>query len=202
MDPTAPRSLLDRLKDGPDSPAWREFDRLYRPLLQHWVRPYLLQPADVDDLAQEVFVVVLNKLAGFVPTGPGAFRAWLRAILAYRLQTFWRKKVRGHAVGAFDAMLAGLVDDSSDLARLWDLEHDRHVVGGLLKAVQPHFTARTWQAFWRTTIGGEPAAAVGTALGLSPNAVFIARSRVLQRLRTEAAGLVDDERSENDLGLK
>lgn len=189
---TPPRSLLDRLGDGHHSPAWAEFVRLYTPLLQYWLRPHLLQPADADDVVQDVLVVVLHKLPEFKPAAPGAFRAWLRAILTYRLQTFWRKKLRGHAAGAFDGLLAGLADPGSEMSRAWDEEHDRHVIGGLLEAVRPRFHPNTWQAFWRTAILEEPPAAVAKALRLTSNAVFIARSRVMQRLREEAAGLVDE----------
>ena len=189
--PAAARSLLARLADGHDSPAWDEFHRLYTPLLQFWLRPHLLQQADIDDVVQDVLLVVLAKLPEFEPAAPGAFRAWLRAILGYRLQTFWRRKFRGHAAGSFDTLLNGLTDPAGEMARQWDEEHDRHVVGGLLAVVQPRFHATTWQAFWRTAIQEETPAAVAAALGLTPNAVFIARSRVMQRLREEAAGLID-----------
>ncbi len=192
MSAPAGRSLLDRLADGHQSPAWAEFVRLYTPLLQYWLRPHLLQPADVEDVVQDVLLIVLAKLPEFKPAAPGAFRAWLRAILSYRLQTFWRKKIRGPAVGAFDAMLTGLGDPASELSRTWDEEHDRHVIGGLLAIVRPRFMPSTWQAFWRTAILEESPAAVAVALKLTPNAVFIARSRVMQRLREEAAGLVDE----------
>ena len=188
----AGRSLLDRLADGHQSPAWGEFVRLYTPLLQFWLRPHLLQPADVDDVVQDVLLVVLARLPEFKPAAPGAFRAWLRAILSYRLQTFWRKKIQGHAVGAFEEMLKGLEDPTSELSRAWDEEHDRHVIGWLLGVVRPRFQPNTWQAFWRTAILEESPATVATALKLSQNAVFIARSRVMQRLREEAAGLVDE----------
>ncbi len=187
-----PRSLLDRLADGNQSPGWAEFDRLYTPLLQFWLRPYLLQQADRDDVVQDVLIVVVAKLPEFKPVGPGAFRAWLRAILAYRLKTSWRKKLRWHVTGGLDSLLIGLADPTSELARSWDQEHDRHVIGGLLAAVQPGFQPSTWQAFWRTAILEETPAAVAADLRLTQNAVFIARSRVMRRLRQEAKGLVDD----------
>lgn len=191
MDLPATRSLLERLADGHQSPAWTEFVRLYTPLFQYWIRPHLLQSADVDDVVQDVLVVVLAKLPGFEPVGPGAFRAWLRAILAYRLQTH-RRRLRGRLAGGFDSLMAGLADSSSPLARAWDEEHDRHVIGGLLDVVRPSFKPNTWQAFWRTSILEESPAKVAADLGLTPNAVFIARSRVMRRLRAEATGLVDD----------
>ncbi|MGL4423043.1 MAG: RNA polymerase sigma factor, partial [Gemmataceae bacterium] len=85
-----------------------------------------------------------------------------------------------------------LVDDKSDLTKLWDQEHDMYVAKVLLNAVVPAFQQNTWQAFWQTTILERPAAEVATELKITENAVFIARHRVMQRLRDEARGLLDE----------
>ena len=74
---------------------------------------------------------------------------------------------------------------------MWDREHDQHVVASLLERVQGDFAPVTWQAFLRHVQEGEPAGQVAEALGLSLNSVLLAKSRVLKRLRQEAAGLVD-----------
>jgi RNA polymerase sigma-70 factor, ECF subfamily len=189
-----PQSLLDRVSGGNDSPAWPQFLSLYRPLLRRWLTQYFLQEADADDVVQDVLVVVVAKMPEFRHGGgAGAFRAWLRQILTHRLQTHWRKSLRRPAAGPlFDLTLAELADDSSSLTKAWDEEHDRHLISVLLDAVKPEFQPTTWQAFWQTSILETPVADVARSLGLSPNAVFIARSRVLQRLREEAAGLLDD----------
>ncbi len=81
MDLPATRSLLERLADGHQSPAWTEFVRLYTPLFQYWIRPHLLQSADVDDVVQDVLVVVLAKLPGLsqsdlAHSGPGCVQFW------------------------------------------------------------------------------------------------------------------------------
>ncbi len=187
-----PRSLLDRLADGPDSPAWAEFNRVYTPLLRAWLRPHVLQPADADDVVQDVLLVVADKLPGFRPVRPESFRAWLRAILGYRLKTHWKRARRRPTAGGFERLVAGLEDGQSELARRLDEEHNRHVVGQLLEDIRPHFQPATWQAFWRTVIVEESVVRVAADLRLTANAVFIARSRVLKRLRQEVVGLVDD----------
>jgi RNA polymerase sigma-70 factor (ECF subfamily) len=189
-----PRSLLDRVRQGNDSPqAWERFEQMYAALIRRWLRPYLLQPADGGDIVQDVMLVVVQKLPEFRPTGhPGGFRCWLRRVLKHRLQTHWRKNIGGPVAGVgADEFLAALTDPNSDLARRWDEEHDRHLVGVLLEAIRPEFQPATWQAFWQTAILGQPPAAVAAALGLSANAVFIARSRVIARLREEGEGMLD-----------
>jgi RNA polymerase sigma-70 factor (ECF subfamily) len=89
-----------------------------------------------------------------------------------------------------DGFLERLSDPNGDLAREWDRDHDRHVVEKLLAVVQPDFTPATWDAFRRFGIDGVPAARVAQELGLSENAVILAKSRVLKRLREEAGDLL------------
>ena len=57
--------------------------------------------------------------------------------------------------------------------------------------MEADFTPETWQAFWEVTVNGRPAAEVAASLGTTVNAVYLARGRVLRRLRTELAGLLD-----------
>ena len=61
----------------------------------------------------------------------------------------------------------------------------------LLELIQPDFEPTTWQAFRRVVLDGARAAVVAAELGLSVNAVFIAKSRVQRRLREEMRGLVE-----------
>ena len=90
-----------------------------------------------------------------------------------------------------ERQLAELEDPASAMSRMWDREHDRHVLRQLLVKVRPHFSPETWRAFQRVALEGAPADAVAKELGMSLNAVFIAKSRVLNRLRRESEGLVE-----------
>jgi RNA polymerase sigma-70 factor (ECF subfamily) len=188
-------SLLDRLQRRPDAAAWQRLVELYTPLLRGWLGRYALQPSDVDDLVQEVLAVVVRELPRFRHNRrPGAFRTWLRGVLVHRLRTFWQaRQARPHATGdsAFSRMLDELEDPHSGLSGFWDQEHDRHILRRLLRLIERDFAPSTWQAFRRVALEGAAPDAVAAELGLSANAVCIAKSRVLQRLRQEARGLVD-----------
>ena len=83
-----------------------------------------------------------------------------------------------------------LADPGGELAREWDIDHDRHVFDQLLAVVQPDFTASTWEAFRRFAVDGLSAAKVADELGLSVNAVLQGKSRILKRLREEAGELL------------
>ena len=187
-------SLLERLSGAPTDDDWRRLDELYQPLLRAWMARAGVAASDVDDLVQDVLVVVVRQIAGFEWRGQGAFRAWLRTILAHRVRDYFRgQKYRPTATGDSDFLrrLDELESPDSALSRLWDREHDEHVAAALMQRVQGDFTPVTWQAFRRHALEGEPAMQVALALGLSLNSVLLAKSRVLKRLREEGAGLVE-----------
>lgn len=194
MSPTS-ATLLERLRDRADAEAWQRLVDLYSPLLFGWLRRHALQDADVDDLVQEVLMAVAREAPQFQHSGrPGAFRHWLRTILANRLREYWRsRRLRPKATGDSDfaALLDQLEDPDSGISHLWDQEHDRHVVRHLLAMIEPQFAPTTWQAFRRVVLEGARPDAVAAELGLTVNAIFIAKSRVLQRLRREAHDLLD-----------
>ncbi len=188
-------SLLERLRDPTDVAAWRRLTDLYSPLIRGWLRRYALQAPDLDDLVQEVLSVLVRELPGFRHNERrGAFRSWLRTITVHRLRAFWRaQRLRPDAAGGGDLPkeLEQLEDPDSDLSRRWDEEHDRHVARRLLELIEPDFAPTTWRAFRRLVLEGSPAREVAAELGVTVNAVLIAKSRVLQRLRQERRGLTD-----------
>jgi RNA polymerase sigma-70 factor (ECF subfamily) len=187
-------SLLERLSGRPTGDDWRRLLELYQPLLCVWMTRSGVAAADADDLTQEVLLVVFREVGGFERRGNGAFRAWLRTILANRVSNYFRaQQRRPTATGGSDFLqsLDELESPESALSARWDREHDDHVVASLLRQVRPHFAPATWQAFRRHVQEGEPAARVAAELGLSLNSVLLAKSRVLKRLRDELAGLVD-----------
>jgi RNA polymerase sigma-70 factor (ECF subfamily) len=187
-------SLLERLGGTPTDDDWRRLDELYRPLLRAWMARAGVAASDVEDLAQDVLFVVFREIAAFEWRGQGAFRAWLRTILAHRVRDYFRgQKYRPTATGDSDFLrrLDELESPDSALSRLWDSEHDKHVAAALMRRVQGDFAPATWQAFRRHVLEGEPAARVAEELGLALNSVLMAKSRVLKRLRQEAAGLVE-----------
>lgn len=188
-------SLLDRARDqtGPDS--WDRLASIYGPLLRTWMRRYDLQDSDIDDLVQEVLLTIARELPAFEHSGRiGAFRSWIRTILAHRLQNHWRsRRYRPAAKGGSSLLdeLRALEDANSQVSQIWDDEHDRHVLSKLLTSLRGRFQENTWQAFERQMLNGESPSAVAAALSMPIHLVYVAKSRVLNALRSEAAGLVD-----------
>jgi len=187
-------SLLERLRTSPDEASWRRLDDLYRPLILRWL---LRDPSlgdEAEDLVQEVMGVLVRELPSFQRRRKGSFRRWLRTITAHRLSAYYRsRKNRPLALGSplEESPLAQLSDPDSALSRQWDEEHDRYVLFRLMEQITPLFEPATLAAFRRVAVEGASPAQAAEELGLSLNAVLLAKSHVLSRLRQEAQGLID-----------
>ena len=192
-------SLLNRLQHSPENEGWNRLSELYVPLIRIWLRRYDVQESDAQDLIQEVLLSVSKDLASFDHPGqPGAFRGWLKSILINRLRKFWRSRGRrpqARGDSDIDARLAQLDDPNSELSQIFNREHDQYVLRQLLALAEPHFEPNTWKAFCRVALEGAKADLVAQEMGISKNAVIVAKSRVLSRLRQESAGLIESSSS-------
>ena len=185
-------SLLLRASQGEES-AWRRLVDLYQPLVRAWLLRQQVRPQEAEDLTQDVLAVLVKQLPRFEHAGrPGAFRAWLRAVTLNRARLFWRAgSARAEAGGEALGRIEALADPDSPLSRLWDEEHDAHVLRRLLALMEQEFEPATLRAFRRLTFDGAAGQEVADELGMTLAAVYGAKSRVLQRLRQEAQGLLD-----------
>jgi RNA polymerase sigma-70 factor (ECF subfamily) len=165
--------------------AWRRLARLYGPLVYGWCRRVGLRPVDAEEVLQEVFLTVARRIDDFRRDRPGdTFRGWLRGITRNKLGDWMRRQARQeHAVGGSEALQRLLATPAADDDELHDPEAIRALHRRALEAVRAEHEERTWQAFWRVVVEEQAPAAVAAALGLSRNAVYVARSRILRRLR-------------------
>jgi RNA polymerase sigma-70 factor, ECF subfamily len=187
------RSLLARAGAGEES-AWKRFVEVYQPMIRGWLARHAVHPQEVDDLTQDILAVMVRELGRFAHAGrPGSFRSWLRTITANRAREFWRAG-KGRARGAGGSVLEmaeQLEAPDSVLSAFWNAEHDAHVLRRLLVLMEERFEPRTVRAFRRLVFDGARAGDVAAEVGMSVAAVYAAKSRVLQRLRQEAEGLLD-----------
>lgn len=185
--PTTSETLLHRLRRPDDDGAWRQFIELYSPLISRWARSLGLAGGDAEDLTQEVLALLVRKLPDFEYDRQGSFRAWLRAITINRGNDYFRRLGRApRTVGGVDLLSA-----QADGYAFEEVEYRRHLVSRALDLMRHEFAATTWKACWESVVHDRPAEEVAAELGISANAVYIAKSRVLRRLRTALAGLLD-----------
>jgi RNA polymerase sigma-70 factor, ECF subfamily len=188
------QSLLIRAQTG-ETNAWKDLTDLYRPVILGWLNRQGVPARDLEDLCQEVLLSVVKHLPGFQHSGQrGAFRSWLRTLLCSRTADYWRALDRVAQAGGGSGARAALhqiADPDSALNRQWDEEHDRYVLNCLLDLVDEEFEPITLKAFRRLALDGVSGAAAARELGMSVAAVYVAKSRVLARIRQEAEGLID-----------
>jgi RNA polymerase sigma-70 factor (ECF subfamily) len=188
------QSLLRRAQSG-EADAWKDLTDLYRPLIIGWLNRQGVPAVDLEDLSQDVLLSVVKQLPNFEHSGQtGAFRSWLRTIVCSRTTDYWRAigaSTQASGGSGATAALQQIADPDSDLNRQWDEDHDRYVLDCLLDLVEAEFEPATLRAFRRLALDGAGGAEVAEELGMSVAAVYVAKSRVLQRIRREAKGLID-----------
>jgi RNA polymerase sigma factor (sigma-70 family) len=186
--PTTRTSLLLRLRDPHDDGAWRAFIDLYAPLVYGYARKQGLQDADAADLCQDVLAAVAGSI-GRLDYDPsrGSFRNWLFTLVRRKLANWWTaqgQQTPGSGDTVTQQLLAQCVEPGS-AEQQWESEWEQQVFSWACERVHPTVSEATWQAFWRTAVAGQPGTQVAEELGLSVGAVYVARSRVLARLKEQ-----------------
>jgi RNA polymerase sigma-70 factor (ECF subfamily) len=188
-------SLLLGLR-AQDPEAWKRAVHLYYPLVRKWCQRFGLQPQDAADVTQETFRALAGAIGRFRrEEGKNSFRGWLFGITRKQLANHWRRQEAALlGAGGTDAQkrLAQVPEESEDDASVVRPADERTLVLrralGLLQAdVEP----RTWQAFWRVVVEGQAPADVAADLGLTANAIYLLKARLLRRLREEFGELLD-----------
>lgn len=186
--PLTQRSLLARIRDPNDDQAWCRFVDTYGPVLYQYARRQGLQDADAADVTQDILRRVSLAMETFqYDPGRGSFRGWLFTIARNSLRNFLASAARRER-GTGDTNCRQLLEQQPDDAhnsQVWDEEYQRHLLSLAAEQIRGLFAASTWQAFWQTAVHGKDVKHVAQSLGISVGAVYVARSRVLARLRQE-----------------
>lgn len=185
--PNTRLSLLVRLRDGADERAWSEFVSIYEPAIYAFARNKGLQDADARDLCQEVLRSVAKAIDRWDPDPcKGPFRAWLFRIarnLLINLAASERRQPRGSGDSDVRRWIETLPAGESSDSVLFDIEYKRRLFQWAAQTIRHEFAESTWTAFWKTAIDDLKSADVARELKISTGAVYIARSRVIARLR-------------------
>lgn len=195
--PKTRASLILRLRDRSDLNAWQEFAEIYQPLVFRLARSKGFQHSDAADLAQEVLVRVAGAVERWEPDEQrGTFRGWLYRI-ARNLMIDFLERGKRHPMAGGSSGVVALVEQQVDKASLqsetFDTEFRRQVFTWAADRIRPGFQPSTWQAFWKTAVEEHTAADVARELDMSPGAVYVARTRVMQRLRIEVQRVIKED---------
>ncbi len=183
-------SLLLRLRGERDDEAWAQFLKLYEPLVMRLMRKRGLQDNDARDTTQQVLLRISGAIERYEPDGAaGSFRRWLYRVARNVVVTFLTRQSRQPRL-LDDRQLTETLDAAlprSTESDLFDDEYQRQVLAWAMEQVRHEFRDATWLAFVETSVNGRAIPEVARELGLSAGSVYVARSRIIARLRAQAA---------------
>ena len=183
-------SLLRRLRESDAEADWVRFSKLYAPLVFYWGRGQGLDATDAADLVQDVMAKLVVKLRQFQYDQSLNFRGWLRTISVNQARDLQRAKAFRTTTGLNDVVAPAQPGVSS--VDLFDRqEYCAYLVARGRDLIRAEFEPLTWDACWRYAVDGRSASDVAKELGITANAVRIAKCRVFARLRKELEGLIE-----------
>jgi RNA polymerase sigma-70 factor (ECF subfamily) len=188
---TTHSSLLLRIRNPKDGDAWQTFAEVYTPLVYGYCRRCGLQEADAADVTQEVLACVARSIKHFdYDPARGRFRDWLGTTARNELSRFVKRRQRLNCRLPFADELLRL--ESADSDPVWVDHFHSHVLDVALERVRLEFEPATWRAFERVWLDRMGAAKAAADLGIPIDKVYVAKSRVLKRLREEVVLLAED----------
>jgi len=177
-----------------DPTAWEKLVKLYAPLVFSWCEREGLTRSESEDVSQDVFVSISKDLKKFNPKLRGSFRGWVRTITRRRVIDFFRMHGKERAqVAEPDAVPAPSNNSNPPNAELSVLYQSA------VDLIRSNFSERDYQAFHRVVAREQKPADVARELGMSLNSVYLARSRVLSRLKREFDGMIEELPEDTDV---
>ena len=188
------QTLLLRIREPSDGGAWSEFARLYTPLLRKFALLRGVEAQDVDDLVQEVLKTVSQAIRGFkYDAERGTFRSWLFIVTRSKVARHFKAQARSpRGTGSETVRLMLEAQPAPEEEQDWDLEYRRRMFAWAAELVQQEVAEKTWRAFWMITVEEQTAADAAKALGMTTGAAYVAKSRVIARMRERIASVAGE----------
>lgn len=188
------QTLLLRMREPSDDGAWSEFARLYTPLLRKFALLRGVDSQDVDDLVQEVLKTVSQAIRDFeYDAARGTFRSWLFIVTRSKVARHFKKQSRlTCGSGSETVRLMLEAQPAPEEEKDWDLEYRRRMFAWASEIVQKEVAEKTWRAFWMMTVEEKTTADTAKELGMTAGAVYVAKSRVIARMRERIASVAGE----------
>jgi RNA polymerase sigma-70 factor (ECF subfamily) len=192
-------SLLLAAGDPANEKAREAFAGCYGGLIRDWCHRSGVQEADQDDVVQTILLRLLKMLPAFQYDPRKRFRGLVHRAVYRAIVDLYRERQRhpggygsgntgvGNQLHEVPAPDDPAVEDlTQELARQADRNQQlQEACERVRRRVKPH----NWQAFWLTTVEGDPVAEVAQQLGMTEGAVLVAKHRVIKMIRSEVPGM-------------
>jgi RNA polymerase sigma factor (sigma-70 family) len=195
--------LLEQVRNPDDAAAWDRFVQQYRPLLSRYVRGKGLADADAEDVVQDVLIRLLRVMTKLEPdpqTGMprpvftynserGRFRTWLYKLTSNALHEFWRKR---------PPEASPLLLDPAKPDATWDANYQQEILSVALAQVKTQTQDKSWTCFEEFVLNDRKGNDIAREVGLTPNAVRVNASRVMEKVRSLCAEYLAEEDRGNE----
>ncbi len=189
-------SLLIRLNaEGTDERevGWQDFYDRYVPLITGFARRAGAKDEEAEDVAHEVMANFFRASQRFeYDPNTGRFRGYLKAATLNAMRARWRKQ---RPMVDIDAGTDLPLEDRYDVDDAWDREWTRSLISRALATVRHSGkqSEQSWEAFELYGRRGVPIDEVAERLGMKPDAIRQAKSRISRQVRQEIERLRTEE---------
>lgn len=180
-------SLLKRLQNGQDEPAWDEFHAIYRPVLARMVAAAGLPPSDQQDVVQEIWIKIYRAIDRYEHRShPFAFRGWLSKLAKNTAVNYLTRKTPRRTESLREGLpVTDRNSTKQSLQEQWDREYERQVLEWAALRVASRVSKSAFDGFWRTVVEGESVEAVAKELGVTAGSLYVSRGRIMATLKRE-----------------
>ena len=195
--PITQPTLLLRIRDTEDEASWERFVRIYTPLVFGYCRKRGLQEADASDVAQEVMRTVAQSINRFeYNQKKGTFRGWLLRVTRNKLLKYF-SKLQKQPIGSGRTTIQAKLEETPDATETdhWNKAYQQRLFQWASGEVKDEFAEKTWSAFWLAAVENQSSQKIATELQMSLGAVYIAKSRVIARIRKQIESINGSEDS-------
>lgn len=186
-------SLILRVRDTRDAESWEEFVQIYEPMIQNIAARLGLSPEDREDASQTVLVNLTKSIDQWNSDSEQAsFRGWLYRVAKNTILNYLKSKshrwTHHHQTGN-----EHMIEKIDQLDAGYEIEFLRQAMLYLAQKIKSDFEPTNWSAFWLTYSQQMTVEEAATELGISKSRVYVARSRIIKRLKLEALRLNEDD---------
>ena len=180
-------TLLSKLRTPQNRTIWGQFVDRYRPVIVGYAKKRGLPEGDAQDAAQETLMLFSKAYTeGKYDPQKGRLRTWLLAIAHNQISNALRRRPRREVQVVDQTDQTGFfarISDETPSEEIWDHEWHKGVLQECIEEVRLQVDPKTMEAFVETSVRGVSGKDVAEKLGMSANAVYLARHHVLKRIR-------------------
>jgi RNA polymerase sigma-70 factor (ECF subfamily) len=180
-------SLLSRVKDLSDGSSWEEFDQVYRPLLVRYALARRLTREEAEEIAQQCMASIAEGIQQFQRRV--SFRGYLRRMVDNKVNDRLRKRRHEHSAKTADLQREQTTEPNPAL--LWERQWNRTHLLYCLNQIRNEVAPLTYQAFDLYVIRELPVPEIAERLGMNPSQIYVAKHRVLARIKERWGDLAD-----------